>query len=143
MKSTRRNLAFLLPALAAAQAPEKKKVELPQLPSKAYRFEDLTVKQNAQNIGRDVLKGKLHTGFPIDMHITELAAGKMPHEAHSHEHEEMLCIFEGTLDVTINGKTTRLGPGSSAFVASNEHHGWKNVGDTRARYFVFAFGRGA
>ncbi|MBI4903856.1 MAG: cupin domain-containing protein [Acidobacteria bacterium] len=138
MPLSRRNLAALLPALASGQT----KQAPPKLPSKTYRFEDLVVKQNAQNIGRAVMNGATHTGYPIDMHITELAPGKMPHDAHKHAHEEMLCIFEGTLDVTIEGNTSRLGPGSSAFVASNEMHGWKNVGDTRARYFVFAFGRG-
>ena len=50
----------------------------------------------------------------------------------------MILIREGVMDVTISGKTSRLGPGSVAFVASNEEHGWKNAGDTRAHYFVMA-----
>jgi quercetin dioxygenase-like cupin family protein len=33
-----------------------------------------------------------------------------------------------------------LGPGSAAYVASNEVHGWRNVGTTRAQYFVLAIG---
>ena len=48
----------------------------------------------------------------------------------------------GTLDVTIEGKTTRLTPGSVAYVASNELHGWKNPGADRAQYFVIALGQG-
>ena len=45
------------------------------------------------------------------------------------------------LEVTVKGKTTRLGPGSVAYVASGEHHGLRNAGTTRARYVVMALGR--
>ena len=53
----------------------------------------------------------------------------------------MIMIREGTLEVTIAGRSTTLGPGSIAYVASNEEHGWRNVGTTRAQYFVLALGR--
>lgn len=77
----------------------------------------------------------------MDMHITELAPGLAPHPPHHHPHEEMIMIHEGTLEVTIAGRSTKLGPGSVAYVASNEEHGWHNVGTARARYFVLALGR--
>jgi quercetin dioxygenase-like cupin family protein len=51
----------------------------------------------------------------------------------------MIFIREGTLEVTISGKSDKLGPGSVAYVASNEEHGWRNVGTTTAHYFVLAF----
>lgn len=127
-----------MPALAAATAARAQK---PTLPSRTYRYQDLKVKTNGENRSLDVLDGLTHTGFHIDMHETELAPGTMPHPAHHHVHEEILMIREGTIAVTINGKTTELGPGSVAYVASNEEHGWKNVGTTRASYFVMALGR--
>ena len=64
-----------------------------------------------------------------------------PHAPHHHEHEEMVMVQNGTIEVTILGKATRLGPGGVGYVASNEEHGWKNVGDGPANYFVIAFGR--
>jgi quercetin dioxygenase-like cupin family protein len=76
------------------------------------------------------------------MHITELPPGGAPHAAHKHVHEEMILIEQGTMEVTIEGKTTRIGPGGTAYVASNEMHGWRNVGEGRSRYFVLAFGQG-
>ncbi len=68
------------------------------------------------------------------MHMTELPAGQAPHPPHHHEHEEMVMIVEGTLEVTISGRSVKLGPGSSAYVASNEEHGWHNTGTSRALY---------
>ena len=119
-------------AAAAAGAP---------LPSKTYRFEDLPVKDNGKNRSRAVLNGETHSGFPIEMHMTELAPGEAPHPPHHHVHEEMIMIHEGTLEVNISGNAVKLGPGSSAYVASNEEHGWKNAGTTHALYFVLALGR--
>jgi quercetin dioxygenase-like cupin family protein len=139
MKLSRRQIAALLPALAAAQtAPQNGK---PTLVSKAYRFEDLPVTVNGENKSRNVFDGKNHSGFPVDIHITELGPGQAPHAPHHHVHEEVVMLQTGSLDVTILGKTTRVTAGSVVYVNSNEEHGWKNPGPERARYFVMALGR--
>jgi mannose-6-phosphate isomerase-like protein (cupin superfamily) len=52
----------------------------------------------------------------------------------------MFLIIAGTVEMTISGKTTRLGPGSAAFVASNEEHGLRNAGSGPAQYFVVTLG---
>ncbi|MDX1981613.1 MAG: cupin domain-containing protein [Bryobacteraceae bacterium] len=137
MKKSRRDYAMLLPMMApfAARAQDAR------LPSRTFRFEDLPVRKNGENRSRAVLEGRTHGGFPIEMHQTELAPGLPPHPPHHHEHEEVLLIREGTLEVTIADKVSRLGPGSVAFIASNEEHGWRNVGDTRAHYFIVTLGR--
>ena len=137
MNYSRRDLAFL-PLLAAAAG---RGASAATLPSKTYRFEDLKVRDNGQNRARQVLDGETHNGVNVELHMTELEPGKAPHAPHHHVHEEMIMIHEGTMEVTISGKSTRLGPGSTAYVASNEEHGWKNVGDTRALYFVLAIGK--
>ena len=139
MPQTRRELALLWPALLAGQAA----AQSGQLPSKTWRFEDLTVRPSGKNRSRAVLNGKTVKGFPIDMHETELAPGEMPHPAHHHAHVEIVLMREGSLEVTIEGKVSVLGPGSVVYVAPNEEHGWKNVGTTQAHYFVFALGREA
>ena len=137
MNYTRRDLSKALALLAAAKAQAQSQV----LPSKTWRYEDLPVKEKDANRQRAVFKGETHTGFPVELHETELAPGEAPHPPHSHVHEEMIVIREGTMEVTIAGNTSRLGPGSVAWVASGEHHGWRNVGSTRARYMVMALGR--
>jgi quercetin dioxygenase-like cupin family protein len=139
MNYSRRDFSLLLPALVAAAGVTT--AQTPALPSKTYAFDDLPVRNNGANKTRTVLDGNTHGGFPVEMHITELAPGLAPHPPHHHAHEEMIMIREGTLEVTIAGRSTKLGPGSVAYVASNEEHGWRNVGTTRAQYFVLALGR--
>jgi quercetin dioxygenase-like cupin family protein len=145
LKPSRRDLVYLLPAVAASQE-KKQPAPKPKLASKVYVYEEMAVRQNGpnnQNRQRAVLNGLLHGGFPLECHLTELAPGQAPHGEHRHVHEEMVCLQTGQLDVTIEGKTTRLTAGSVAIVASNEMHGWKNPSSTeRAQYFVIALGQG-
>jgi len=132
---TRRDLTLLsagLMAVAKAQKPA-----LPVLPGKAYKFDDLVLKGTS----RAVFDGVTHTGYHVDLHETELAPGAAPHAPHRHEHEEMIMLREGTLEVMIEGNVNTVGPGSVVYAASNELHGWKNVGTTKAQYFVIALGR--
>jgi len=138
VKISRRSLPLLLPALAAAAKAQGQKNASP---SQAWKFEDLPVTATGENKTRQVVDAHTHTGYHFDLHETELGVGMAPHPPHHHKHEEMLMIQEGLVDVTISGKVTRLGPGSVAYVASNEEHGWKNAGTTPCSYFVMAFGR--
>jgi quercetin dioxygenase-like cupin family protein len=137
VKYTRRDLSLLLPLLAAADASAQNAA----LPSKAYSFDDLPVKKNGPNSSRAVLKGAIHDGCPLEMHITELAPGLSPHPPHHHGHDEVVIIRQGTMAVTINGQTTNVGPGSVVFYASGEEHGMKNVGNDNAMYTVIALGK--
>lgn len=143
MNYSRRDLSILLPTLAVrcAAAAQDAGAGNPALASSIHRFEDLPAHPSGPNLSRPILEGQTHTGVPIELHMTELAPGEAPHPPHQHVHEEMLLIRDGTLEVTVAGKSATLGPGSAAFVRSNDRHGWRNVGTTRAQYFVLALGR--
>jgi mannose-6-phosphate isomerase-like protein (cupin superfamily) len=145
MFTTRRELFSILPAmLMPALLPYGASAEQDTaMPSTMYPFEKLPIRtpNNAQI--RDVLKGKLATGESLEVHETTLPPGGAPHPAHHHVHSEMWLIREGTLEITVNGTSSRLGPGSVGFVRSNEEHGIKNAGTTPATYFVVAIGSGA
>lgn len=127
----------MLAATAEGNAGTKEEM----LRSGTTRFEDMPVEKQGANILRQVLSGATHSGYHVDLHTTELAPGDAPHPPHRHIHEEMIMIERGTMEVMINGKSSKLGPGSVAYVASNDYHGWKNVGTDRSRYFVLALGR--
>lgn len=138
MKLSRRDCYRLVPALIASKGFA---AQGEVIPSKASRYEDLPLRASGENSFRSILEGETHEGFPIEAHATELAPGALPHPGHRHRHEEMFLIREGTVEVTIEGKSTQLGPGSVAFIASNEEHAIQNVGSNRAKYFVIALGR--
>jgi quercetin dioxygenase-like cupin family protein len=140
MACSRREFVFLLPGLVATPlqtAADKKGV----MATKAFRFEDLQMRESGPIRIYQIFIGTTHTGFMLDMHESELAAGQVPHAPHRHAHEELVLMREGTLEVTIAGKMTELGPGSGIYVASNEDHGYRNSGAVPAKYFVLALGQ--
>ena len=134
---SRRDISLFIPLFMAAKGGAQNAA----LPSKTYSFDQLPVEPNGAGHLRKVLDGETHSGVRIELHETELPPGGAPHPPHHHVKEEMILIREGTMEVTIAGRSARLGPGSVAYVASNEEHGWRNVGSTRAHYFVLAIGR--
>jgi mannose-6-phosphate isomerase-like protein (cupin superfamily) len=93
------------------------------------------------NRQRRMFTEKTHTGFKIESHQTEIAPGEVNHPPHRHLREEMMLIREGTMELTINGKGYKLGPGDVGVIGSNELHNARNVGTTRAHYFIVNIGR--
>ena len=145
MSITRREMCLLLAAgsFPATVGLEALATDDNSLPSATYSFEKLPVNTSKNAQFRPILKGKLATGESLEAHETTLPPGGMPHPPHHHVHSEMWLIREGTVDITVNNTTSRLGPGSVGFVSSNDEHGIKNVGPTPAIYFVVAVGPGA
>jgi hypothetical protein len=76
VKYSRRDLAVLLPALAAAaqgQGKNTAKTDDKQLvDSQVYRYGELPVKTNGQNQARQVFDGATHTGYHVELHLTDL-----------------------------------------------------------------------
>ena len=58
-----------------------------------------------------------------------------------HLREEMMLVRTGTMELTVSGKPMQLGPGDVGVIGSNEIHNAKNVGATRAEYFIVNIGR--
>jgi mannose-6-phosphate isomerase-like protein (cupin superfamily) len=144
MSATRRELFSILPAvlLATVLPSEGYAQEDKAMPSAMFPFEKLPVRTADSAQYREALKGKLATGESLEVHETTLAPGGAPHPPHHHAHSEMWLIREGTLEITVNGKSYQLGPGSVGFVRSNDEHGTKNAGTSPATYFVVEIGPG-
>jgi len=122
-------LAFV--ATAAAE-------DLPaRLGSKVFRFEDLPVKVTPVGQRRDVADQPSRTLARFESHISTLRPGLESHPPHKHAQEEFIILKEGTLEVGINGRTTKVGPGSLFFFASNDLHNVHSVGSEAATYLVF------
>jgi len=144
MSLTRRNVCSLLPLLAAAGTGIPAIVaQDDSLPSAVFAFESMPVRGSEHAEVRTIMKGKLASGEHIEVHETTLPPNRSPHPPHHHAHSEMWLIREGTVELTIDGASHRLGSGGLGFVHSNEEHGIKNLGTGPATYFVVAVGPGA
>jgi len=134
MNPTRRDVSLLLPAVFAARAAAQEKP--PLLPSRTYHNDGIPYKGDDKKKGREFFHGATHGGFALEMHETILGPGMITHPPHKHEHEEIITVFEGTLETTVDGKTERAETGSVIYFGSNTLHNARNAGDTRCRYYV-------
>ncbi len=117
--------------LAAAVATPK-----PIMGSAAFDWEKLVVKQTKVGESRAICRAPTATLDELEMHVTTLDKGQMPHPAHQHADEELLIVKEGTVEALVAGEWIRLGPGSVIFQAANIEHAIRNVGEGRATYHV-------
>lgn len=141
---TRREVCSLIPALMAmGTALPASASQDDSLQSAVFAFDKMAVQNSGSTQIRPIMKGKLASGEHIEAHETTLPPNGYPHPPHHHAHSEMWLIREGTVELTINGSSHRLGPGGLGFVRSNEEHGIKNAGPGPATYFVVAVGPGA
>ena len=136
-------MKYLRLALALAVIPVVLKGQAPapaaKLGSTVFQYEKLAAKPTGVGERRDVFDGPTATFERFESHVSTLLPGKMSHPPHQHPQEEIILLREGTLDVTINGVTTRAGPGSLLFFASYDFHNVQNVGEVPAVYAVFNF----
>ena len=130
MKISRRDWAFLLPAVAAAQTPAE------TLPTKVYHSSKIPYSGDDKKKGRQFFHGPQHTGFNLESHETILGAGTQTHAPHKHEHEEIVIVVEGTAEVYNEGATEIAETGSVIYCGSNQMHSVRNVGTTPLRYYV-------
>jgi quercetin dioxygenase-like cupin family protein len=143
---TRRKALSLLPTFAAAAGinsfAEDSTPSLSQ--SHAYALNGLKVVQQKSGWEtRPVLSGKVADGEALDIHHSTLPAGQMPHPPHQHKHAELMVLLDGRIDFYNNSVTEHMVSGDIVFAAPNQLHGWKNVGDQPARYYVIAIGSDA
>ena len=138
--TSRRSFLSCAAALAAAPLLAADEPAAPQ--SFAKTFDQIEARRTKVGVSHPIVNGKsATTGSYFEAHATSLDPGQMPHPPHQHKHDELFMVRSGSLEFTVNGKTTRLGPGSVALAANNDLHGVKNVGTEPAEYFVVAIGR--
>ena len=61
----------------------------------------------------------------------------MQHEPHQHEEEEFMVITEGAADISVEGKVTKVGPGSMMYCAAGKLHGIKNTGSKPVLFYYY------
>lgn len=91
-------------------------------------------------VTRQMMEGQIPGASIIEIHETQLEAGKMPHAAHRHSHAELLLVRSGTIEFQSDAPPVRVTAGGMAYCAPNKLHGFRNVGDGLAEYFVVKIG---
>jgi len=88
---------------------------------------------------RQVLDGPTATVDLLHVHVTTLAVGKASGEAVRHLQEEVLIVKDGDVEVSLDGTTQKVGPGSILFFAAGAVTRLRNAGTTPATYYVVYF----
>lgn len=112
------------------------KNQQPEMSSAIFDWNSIKVEPTKTGEKRPFFQAPTPTLDELELHVTTLNPGEAPHAPHQHPDEELIIIKEGTVESTVNGIVKRVGPGSVIFQASNQLHGLKNVGTTRAVYHV-------
>lgn len=66
-----------------------------------------------------------------------LKPGMQPHPPHQHPEEEMMVIAEGMGEIVVEGKKSRVGPGSMMYCAGGKLHGIVNTGQTPLLFYYY------
>lgn len=137
----RRDLLVALPAVVAiggtlavgdpAEAEKK-----PVMRSSVFDWESIPVRETKVGLVRQFFSAPTVTLENLELHVTTLDCGEMPHQPHRHPNEEMIIIRQGVVETLSNGEWKRVGPGSVIFNGSDQLHGLRNVGSEQAVYHV-------
>jgi len=149
MTWSRREVFTMLPALAVAQAalaeqgaPASRTAQAPQgpqtsvLPAKIYHSAEIPYKGDAKKKARRFFYGPEHSGYNLEMHETVLGPGVETHPPHTHGHQEIIILVEGTVEVSMEGRTDTVEAGSVIFYEPDKPHNLRNTGTVPCRYYV-------
>ena len=134
MVLSRREVVTMLPALAAAQTAQGPQTAA--LPAKVYHSGQVPYIGDEKKKARRFFYGAEHSGFVLECHETVLGAGVETHPPHAHEHEEIIIVVEGTVQVSMDGRAETVEAGSVIHYEPNRPHNLRNLGTTPCRYYV-------
>jgi quercetin dioxygenase-like cupin family protein len=106
------------------------------MPSRVYEWSAMPEQATAVGARRPFFRGETAALGELQAHVTTILPGNEPHPPHRHANEELIIVLRGTVAVTIEGETQRVGAGSAVFIAPNDFHGLRNVGDEPAAYYI-------
>ena len=115
--------------MMAAKAPGLKSITLDEAKAKLTKepFGDLRI----------YFEGSTDQVTSMTAGSLKLKPGMSPHPPHQHPEEEFMVITEGTGDLLVDGKTTKVGPGTMMYCAGNKLHGITNTGKIPLLFYFY------
>jgi mannose-6-phosphate isomerase-like protein (cupin superfamily) len=66
-----------------------------------------------------------------------LKPGMSPHPPHQHPEEEIMILTEGSGEISVEGKITKVAAGSSMYCGAGKLHGIVNTGKSPLLFYYF------
>lgn len=134
MRFSRREVVMMVPALVATEAIQGQPGST--LPGKVYHSTQIPYTGDDKKKGRRFFEGAEHSGFNLEAHETVLGPGTETHPPHSHPHEEIIIVMEGTVQVSVDGRSETAEAGSVIYYEPKRPHSLRNAGTGSCRYYV-------
>ncbi len=85
------------------------------------------IKTQAFGDVRNFVQGETAQLKGLSVGSIDIKPGQSPHPPHTHPEEELMLVTEGHAEIFLEGKTTKVGPGSLMYAAANHSHGIVNT----------------
>jgi quercetin dioxygenase-like cupin family protein len=114
--------------------------QLQPIKSGVFKWNDFKVVSNEDRVGRPILEGVSSHLEYLEMHATTQNVGAKPSKTHANEDiEEIILVKEGTMKVTIEGKSAILGANGVVSLMPLQMHSLQNVGTTPLTYYIIRY----
>lgn len=114
--------------------------QLPSVNPGVYRWADRPVKVNEDRESGIFLEGTSPHFEYVKIHATTQNPGAKPGKAHANKDmEELIIVKEGTMKVTIDGKSSILGAGGVALIMPQQMQSLENIGNSKLSYYAMKY----
>jgi len=114
--------------------------QLAPVKSGAYHWADYPAKAGENRESRNFLDGTSSGLEYIKIHATTQNPGAKPRPPHANkEAEELVIVKEGTMKVTIEGKSAILGGGGVVLIMPQQMQTFENIGNSKLTYYAMQY----
>ncbi|MCX6236094.1 MAG: cupin domain-containing protein [Bacteroidia bacterium] len=114
--------------------------QLEPVKSGAYHWADYPAKVGEDRESRNFLAGTSANLEYIKIHATTQYPGAKPRPPHANkETEELVIVKEGTMKVTIEGKSAILGAGGVVLIMPQQMQSFENIGNGKLTYYAMQY----
>ncbi len=114
--------------------------QLKEVDSGVYHWAELPTNEGHQRVGRKIMEGTSpHFSF-LEIHATTQEKGAKPAPPHTQKNiEEVVIVKEGSLKLTMDGKSQVLPEGSVGLIPPLTEQSMENVGEGPLTYYIMMF----